>query len=349
MVYPVHSGELSKGCELCREGKKLVLFVSGRCNMACFYCPLSEDRRGDRSFANELEIREPEEAVEEARRMLAEGAGVTGGDPLLVPDRTLGYVEALKENLGREFHIHLYTAQPAGREILEALARAGVDEIRFHITEKNSRDIWDSIQEASEIFYDFGVEIPALPDREEEIMEIALRVNNLGGFLNINELEFSHTNYRALIQRGYELKSDESYAAKGSEITALKVLEFAREHSLRVHYCSASFKDGVQLRNRLLRTALNVAKDYEEVTEEGLLIKGVIVAEGDLLNLMEELKRKFDIPSNLIAYDVEKNRIETTVEIVETLSEIYRKPGLRYYIVEEYPTSDRLETEVVPL
>lgn len=345
----MHIGELSKGCELCREGKKLVLFVSGRCNMACFYCPLSEERRGDKSFANELEIREPEEAVEEAMRMLAEGAGVTGGDPLLVLDKTLGYVETLKKNLGREFHIHLYTAQPAGRYTLETLAHAGVDEVRFHITHKNSRVIWNTIQEASEIFYDFGVEIPAFPGRENEIAEIALRVNNLGGFLNINELEFSHTNHRALIQRGYELRSDESYAAKGSETTALKVLEFAREHSLRVHYCSASFKDGVQLRNRLLRTALNVAKDYEEVTEEGLLIKGVIVAGTDYIKLMEELKQKFEIPSNLIAYDVEKNRIETTVEIVQTLAEIYRKPGIKYYIVEEYPTRDRLETEVVPL
>ena len=37
---------LSKGCEQCAEGAKMVLFVYGYCDQRdCFYCPLGENRK----------------------------------------------------------------------------------------------------------------------------------------------------------------------------------------------------------------------------------------------------------------------------------------------------------------
>jgi len=319
--------------------------------MQCLYCPLSEKRRGrNLTWANERLAKSFQEVLEEAEVMQARGAGITGGDPLLKLDKTLEYAKALKGEFGSDFHLHLYTAQPVQEEIIKKLHIAGVDEIRFHITEKNKNKIWETIEAASKVYESFGVEIPAVPGKAEEIKEIALRINNLGGFLYLNELEFSHTNAEDLLAQGYNLKSDESYAAEGSETAALEVLSFAEENSLRVHFCSSRFKDSIQLRRRLLRTAFGKARDYEEITEEGLFLKGVIVSiKRNYSELISFLREEFDIPENLISYNEEKDRIETTREIAETLSKIYKKPYLKYYIVEEYPTADRLETSLIPL
>jgi len=331
------------------RGEKMVLFITGECNMRCFYCPLSEGRRDrEKSWANEREIGGVDEAIEEALSMRAKGAGITGGDPLLRMEETLEYSSSLKEELGSGFHLHLYTAQPVGKKGMEKISKS-IDELRFHITERNRDRVWESIEEGSGLL-DAGVEVPALPGEGKRLKRVAERVSSLGGFLNLNELEFSPTNREQLSGRGFRLKEEESYSAQGSEDTALQVLEHARENRLRVHYCTSSFKDSVQLKNRLLRTARHKARDYEEVTEEGLLLKGVILSPTkDQEQVMENLRERFSIPSNLIAYNPRKRRIETTMEVARTLATSYRRGHLSYYLVEEYPTSDALEVELLPL
>ncbi|MEM1629453.1 MAG: radical SAM protein, partial [Saccharolobus sp.] len=106
----LYNGKLPRGCELCRLGAKLVLFISGECDDNCFYCPVSEERFGkDRIFANETEINDLVEVIYEAYRMKALGAGITGGDPILKIDRVVEIIRALKDEFGSDFHIHLYT------------------------------------------------------------------------------------------------------------------------------------------------------------------------------------------------------------------------------------------------
>ena len=106
------AGRLPVGCQLCREGAKLVLYLTGECQSHCFYCPVSRDRMYvDRTFANEREVRpgEIEPVLEEARLMKAKGAGITGGDPMTKPQRVIDYCTALKKEFGPNFHTHMYT------------------------------------------------------------------------------------------------------------------------------------------------------------------------------------------------------------------------------------------------
>src|SRR3989338_2113050 len=91
-------GKLAEGCVLCAQGKKLVLFVTGVCPRKCFYCPLSEKKMNkDVIFANEIETKDIKEIIQEAKDNLAEGVGITGGDPLSKLDRTLEYIIAFKK------------------------------------------------------------------------------------------------------------------------------------------------------------------------------------------------------------------------------------------------------------
>ncbi len=341
-------GKLSPGCKLCAEGAKLVLFVTGLCGRGCGFCPLSEKRRDrDVAWANEREIKGIEDVLSEAMAMDALGAGITGGDPILRLDRTLEYIGLLKKRFGPGFHIHLYTATPVLKENLRMLRAAGLDEIRFHLTDYVNQEnsaLWTSIGSSIETGLYTGVEIPAMPGAEEIIAGIARRLKEVGaGFLNLNELEFSDTNQEYLQRMGHGLKNELSYAATGSAETARKAATMVSDFN--IHFCSSSFKDSVQLKNRLLRRARRTARPYETITEEGLLLKGTISGAENLKYLRIQLMEKYEIPADLIALDPEKERLETTAEIAVFLAENHCEAGLNYAVIEEYPTADRLEVE----
>src|SRR5207245_2244997 len=133
-------GVLPMGCIQCREGAKLVLFVTGLCDKECFYCPVSRDKMyRDVMFANERPIHIGAGGSEEARwaglfeeceLMGAKGAGITGGDPMVVPERVEAAVRALKTRFGAAFHIHLYTSCAFDIAWIARLKTAGLDEMR---------------------------------------------------------------------------------------------------------------------------------------------------------------------------------------------------------------------------
>ncbi|HID60378.1 MAG TPA: radical SAM protein, partial [Hadesarchaea archaeon] len=123
-------GEMPRGCELCIGGAKLVLFLTGVCAQDCYYCPISEKRRGlDVTHANERPVRSAKDIVREAKLMDALGTGITGGDPSLRLRRTLRYIKMLKREFGKRHHIHMYCGGELSREQLYKLKQAGLDEI----------------------------------------------------------------------------------------------------------------------------------------------------------------------------------------------------------------------------
>src|SRR5208282_956408 len=103
-----YRGELSPACAQCKEGQKMVLFVTGLCRFRCFYCPVSPRRNQiDVVYANERRVASDADVLDEARAIGAAGTGITGGDPLGVVDRVEHYVRLLKHEFGAEHNIHL--------------------------------------------------------------------------------------------------------------------------------------------------------------------------------------------------------------------------------------------------
>jgi pyruvate formate-lyase activating enzyme-like uncharacterized protein len=338
-------GEMPEGCRLCVKGAKLVLFLTGLCRLSCFYCPLSSLRKGrDVVYANERPIRSSRELLEEAELMNALGTGITGGDPSLRFRRLLHYLRVLKEGLGSEHHVHLYCTE-LSRERLRKLREEGLDEIRFHVWSP------EPVRRAVEEGLHCGVELPSLPGSFRPLTKLLKALEGAGcSFVNLNELEFSETNSQELRKRGFRLKSDTSVAVKGSEELALRVLEWASENTeLNLHYCPSRLKDAVQLRNRLKRRAERVARPYEALTPEGLLVKGVItgIPRGRLEEERRRLRRRYGIPPELISVNRKRNRLETSPEIAEELSKVEERR--RFFWVESYPTFDGVEVTVIPL
>lgn len=339
-------GDLAVGCEHCTEGSKLVLFVTGHCETGCSYCPVSFEKKGvPGTYANELRAYSDDEIIAEAEAMDATGTGLTGGDPLQDFDLTLHYLKLMKNHFGPEHHVHLYTST-VDFEKIRILREEGLDEIRFHPREEEWMNFDTS--ELEKILgiegLDVGLEVPALPNREKNLDSLISKVFGAGiSFMNLNELEFSESNWDMMEREGYLLKDDLSAAIEGSEEVALRLID--KHSGKRIHYCSSSFKDGVQLRRRLMRRAENTAKEYEIVTEDGTVLKGLLYAD-DVRRVSEILKKEFGVPDVLIFEDEEGGRIETAPWV---LQEIADELPYKCYIVEEYPTADRLEVERMPL
>ena len=281
-------GDLPKGCQLCVKGSKEVIFITGLCPRSCFYCPISDKKyKKDVIYADEWKTKNIRQIIKEAESISAEGAGITGGDPLCRLSRTISSIRALKKRFGKRFHIHLYSSLDLVNEkTLKKLHKSGLDEIRFHL-DLNDKKLWHKLNLALNYSWDVGVEIPVIPGYYDKLKKITEFIDKTKKdsrkniFLNLNELEIADNKVNKLLEKGFKPKNDLSYAVKGSEELAKKILKYIQKNKLTIdtHYCTATLKDKVQLANRIKRRANNIKKPYDTITKEGTLIRGAIYLE----------------------------------------------------------------------
>jgi len=367
-------GDLPTGCALCEAGAKMVLFVTGVCHYKCFYCPISDEKRMARAtWANERRVdhawstRKDADAsgrltddlffiAEEARAIGAKGTGITGGDPMYAPELTLRYIRFLKAEFGPRHHIHMYTQIPFDAKWLRELAEAGLDEMRFHPPDEIWPDVdahprYADLYRAAKRLEDEGLwavgfEIPCLPGSTEQMSAlVAWLVKERIAFLNVNEMEFSETNYGQLLQRGYRILDDVTMRVRDSEAVAREVMARFAARPISLHFCSSPFKDAIQLRQRLQRRAQRVARPHERVTEDGTLLRGIVECP-DPAALSHELRAAFGLAEQQMFVDEAGKRLEVDADALERFA-----GDLPYaaYVSELYPTHDALEVEREPL
>jgi uncharacterized protein len=333
----------------------MVLFVTGVCRFRCFYCPVSPARnQKDVTYANERRVLSDQDVLDEARAIGAAGTGITGGDPLGVIERVEHYVRLLKGAFGPDHHIHLYTHEP-NPEKLRRLADAGLDEFRLHIPHY----LWGPLsadggayravlEEAPSWGIRRGVEIPVLPEKERELRRLLSALETIGvDFVNLNELEFSETNEAVMQERGYRSDPRNGWGVRGSRAVAERVVRELRL-SIPVHYCSSRFKDGVQLRQRLLRRAERTAPNFAERTDDGTVRLGVVEAEAsvDLPRWAAAVARRVRLGPDDYRLDLPRRRVELAPTVLRRVAGRVPWPAFE---VEEYPTADALEVEREPL
>jgi pyruvate formate-lyase activating enzyme-like uncharacterized protein len=328
---------LAKGCILCHQGAKMVLFVTGHCPRSCWYCPLSSDRKDrDVVYANDRRIENPEEIIQEAEMMSALGTGITGGEPLLRLDRVIEYCRLLKEHFGPGHQIHLYTAKAPSDEELLSL-KGLVDEIRLHPPHECWNTILDSdfihsAEHAKAHGFDVGFEVPALPGLEHLAPALPFL-----DFLNINELEWGESNADEMRRRGYELSDGVHNAISGAQAWAQRLCQHEK-----VHWCSSVFKDSVQLRERLKRIAGNTARPFDEITDDGTIVYGVLEPDNGASAACADLCRKgFGEDGYALCGDHIEMAWWLLVHGADTL------PGKKY-VIERYPNRGMV-VEVTPL
>ena len=320
-----------EGCKYCVKGEKLVLFISGICSRNCWYCSLSDKRKNkDIIWANEREIKNIREFLEEIKESNATSMGITGGDPLLFLNRTIKYAKAAKKAFGKKFHIHIYLPTKfVDKNNLKKLSKY-IDEVRFNpeFSAINNKKIMNEDLKKIKIasFYwkksNLGIELPMIPDRKKDFLDFIIKTKDFIGFVNLNEFELSETNTNIVTKKyrlnvgGYVIKD-----SKSAGIWLLKELK-KRKVNLKVHFCTAELKNNHQFKNRL---KLHKILPYGKKTKEGLVKY--------LVTHKKPNKKPY-------YFDKEKKRYILSEKTAKQLLGSYE-----VFLVEEFPTYDRIEVE----
>ncbi|MFA6217726.1 MAG: radical SAM protein [Candidatus Omnitrophota bacterium] len=291
----IFTGSLSRGCQLCGQGRWSCLFMNYACNKNCFYCPQDKQDTEKKAPVEEVSFNSPQEYVDYLKAFGCKGAGLSGGEPFIAFEKLITYVKTIRACLGKQFYIWVYTnGDLVTREKLKALKGAGLNEIRFN-TSARGYDL-KPVKLAVNIIDTVTVEIPMIPEDLEPVKQHVWAISALGvKHLNIHQLHANEVNYKNYRGRGYTFLHQPGIPVLESEIAALRLIKFALSNKipLSLHYCSSMYKDKFQNRGYRCRKA-NLLKDgFEDVTDAGYIRRlSIQGTEGTINKIVKSLQKK---------------------------------------------------------
>ena len=279
---------LSPGCRACMQGTWSCLFVNGRCNGRCFYCPTPQDEVGIPT-TNHLAFASPEDYAAYVDALGFSGMSISGGEPFLTFERSLAYIRAVREHLGPKVHIWLYTnGTRVTREKLKSLAQAGLDEIRFDIGATNYA--LKKTAMAKGIIPTVTVEIPMVPEETSRLKALLAPMAEAGvSHLNLHQLRLPPHNIRHLALRDYTFLHGSRVTVLESELGALELVRHALELGLPmgVNYCSFVYKQRFQGAAARIRAAEALCAPWEAVTANGYIRNFAIAGANNTVGSLE--------------------------------------------------------------
>ena len=285
-----HLGDLSPGCRICTEGQWSCLFINGKCNCRCFYCPTDQN---DISVptTNRVPFATAQDYAEYVQRLGFRGVSISGGEPLMTFKRTLAYIQAVRQTIGPHLHIWMYTnGTLVTADHLHELKAAGLNEIRFDISAVDYDLAKPEL--AAGIIDCVTVEIPAIPEDAERLKNLLPQMAAVGiRHLNLHQLRLTPFNAHNLVQRPYTFLHGESVTVLESELTALDILQTAGnlEVPLAINYCSFVYKRRYQQAAARRRNGGDMHKGWESVTESGFI--RTLALKGDPGTLKPEIRK----------------------------------------------------------
>ena len=334
-------------CEACRTGvDSYTGIISLMCHRNCFFCfnPNQENYEGYSHAKKdwEKELRQVHRRQPDLRYV-----ALTGGEPLLHKTEAAEYFRTAR-SLWPEASMRLYTSGDLlEEETAAALRDAGVEEIRFSLkledTAEEREKVYNAMELAKSFFPRVMVEMPVLPDRENDMREILDRLEAMGIFgINLLELCFPYHNAGAFVGRGFRLRYPPYrtlynfwYAGglpvDGSELLALKLLGYAAERGFRlnVHYCSLENKHFGQVYMQNLGAA---AKDRTFVmSEKDFYLKTVKVFGKDISRAERIFRAHHRTDYQL---DREQGFLQFSPECAQLLKKTDMQLGISYNIRE---------------
>ena len=340
-------GRRCGACEACRTGiDSYTGIISLMCHRNCFFCfnPNQENFEGYSHAKKdwERELRQVHRRQPDLRYV-----ALTGGEPLLHKAEAVEYFRTAR-SFWPEASMRLYTSGDLlDEETAAALRDAGVEEIRFSLkledTAEEREKVYQAMELAKAYFPRVMVEMPVLPNAEEEMREILDRLEEMGLFgINLLELCFPYHNAGAFVERGFRLRYPPYrtlynfwYAGglpvDGSELLALKLLGYAAERGFRlnVHYCSLENKHFGQVYMQNLGAA---AQDRSFVMSEKDFYLKTVKVFGKDISRAERIFRAHQRTDYRV--DREQGFVQFSPECAQLLKKTDLQLGISYNIRE---------------
>ena len=193
---------LSKGCQACKAGKWLCLYVGKKCNIDCVYCAqgTKQEKMAD---PERPDLINDTYHIEDTKNMLNDpgaiwagqnvgGIGYSGGEPFIYLDKVLNLA-----NFVSTYHNHIYqwiytNGLLVTEDKLKMLYDVGIKEIRFHIGATNfNKKVLDNLKMATGVMDYVNIETPAGPKLKEFLIdkEWICRLADMGVYqMNFGEL-----------------------------------------------------------------------------------------------------------------------------------------------------------------
>jgi len=276
-------GELSPGCQSCKDGRWICIFPGFTCNAQCDFCPrLTKDMMDKPPMS--LETMELLLKTIDAKKDEISGISISGGEIFF------NNYEIAKELIKRVAtsypHMYLWAYTNgigANRENMQELRELGLQELRFNLAATEfKQEIIDKIRDdAVNIFPWVTVEVPIYGDsfhhliergKLKELADIGVKQLNLAEirvpapdsedeqdispaakhFLNYEEIyQFDHMSFKVL-------------SVVRSRLYTYDIFEYAHRHGIdiRINDCSQEAKY-VQIAGRTARGLDKISKDVD--------------------------------------------------------------------------------------
>ena len=263
-----YTGALAPGCIPCLNGRGSNLCLTTLCTRECFFC-FNPKPRAEGISVHGLAV----SSEDDVPGILAErgicSVGISGGEPLLGPDKVLRIIKILRGHFGSSLRIDLYSnGDLFTPRLLKKLDAAGLNGLRLNLA-ANGYNI-EPLRMALMEFSDVSVEIPVIPKHAKRLEKMARDLDRiLAPRLILHELFVSAQNADSLRRLG--LRSVNKAAGNltwspvaESDECALELMLYALDHApkLSVYYCSTSTQEWIA-EKALAREKSRVRKNGE--------------------------------------------------------------------------------------
>ncbi|MBC8450506.1 MAG: radical SAM protein [Chloroflexi bacterium] len=267
----MYLGDLSPGCQACKEGAWDCIFTTMRCNLDCPFC--YSPHAIPKDYAGSVFGTTPEHIAENHARTHVTGISFSGGEPFVDTPGLFAWVAWFTSRWPDNYYWVYTNGLLAHEENLRRLAELGVDEIRFNMaaTGYDHPVVMRNLAAAARFIPNLTIEIPAIPEQGAKLLSCLEEWSALGvRFLNLHELIYEPgTNSASMAGARRAIITADGHRSEinpESRALTLAVMKKVQNESLPLSVNDCSMQSKIrQLRGRRRSLAPLVRQPHEKL------------------------------------------------------------------------------------